>query len=103
MQPIDLKSQYCWFKADVDRRATPVEVIKRLFTFTAAAVVIALLAARPAFEDVEADIGSIAVGGRHHVSDAALMPVRLYRRCADMGLVSAVVRKHDLRSIIVSM
>jgi dTDP-4-amino-4,6-dideoxygalactose transaminase len=78
------------------------EIITVSHTFVATAAAVRHAGARPVFADIEPktcliDPGKIEAAITERTR--ALMPVHLYGRCADMGAVTEIARRHNLSVI----
>jgi dTDP-4-amino-4,6-dideoxygalactose transaminase len=75
------------------------EVITTPYSFFATAGVIHRLGAKPVFVDIDAEsfnIDAAAVADRVTPRTKAIMPVHLYGRPADMGLLARVAERHSI-------
>ncbi len=78
------------------------EVITTPFSFYATAEVIAFLGAKPVFVDIDEhtyNIDASKVESAITEKTRVVMPVSLYGQCADMGALTAICKKHDLKLI----
>jgi UDP-2-acetamido-2-deoxy-ribo-hexuluronate aminotransferase len=75
------------------------EVITTPFTFIATAETIALMGAKPVFEDIDPrsyNIDPTLIPRAITPLTKAIMPVSLYGQCADMDAVNAVAEEHGI-------
>lgn len=75
------------------------EVITSTFTFVATVEVLALLGLKPVLADINADTFNIDVKAIEKVitpKTKAIIPVHLYGQCADMEVIMALAKKHNL-------
>lgn len=75
------------------------EVILPTFTFFATAGAVARLGATPVFADIDPvtfNIDPTDVESKVTSRTKAIMPVHLYGRCADMGLLSEIAESYDV-------
>jgi UDP-2-acetamido-2-deoxy-ribo-hexuluronate aminotransferase len=75
------------------------EIITTPFTFIASSEVISLLGAIPVFVDIEEDtynINANLIEDKITDKTKAIMPVSLYGQTADMDMINAIGKKHNL-------
>lgn len=78
------------------------EVILPAFTFIATALGVTLAGATPVLVDVNPEDGLIdpeRIEAAITPRTKAILPVHLYGRCADMGRITAIARKHNLKVV----
>ena len=79
------------------------EVITTPFTWISTGEMIALLKAKPVFVDIESDTYNIDANLIEKAitkKTKAIMPVSLYGQPADMDVIQAIAKKHNLKVII---
>lgn len=78
------------------------EVITTPFTFIATTEAICINGARPVFVDIEADTCNInpsLIEGKITNKTKAIIPVHLFGHPCDMGAITAIAKKHNLKVI----
>jgi UDP-2-acetamido-2-deoxy-ribo-hexuluronate aminotransferase len=79
------------------------EIITTPFTFIATAETIAFLKAKPVFVDIDEktyNIDSSKIEEKITSKTKAIMPVSLYGQPADMDVIQAIAKKHNLKVIV---